>query len=1301
MRPPALLPLILAAAVASADTPDLSSEMVPLCNPNASRWTASQAYARAATSIGVCDGRLFVSGGDWDDNLGPCPIFAVDPYSGEYVKEYESGTESIDYFRYGSDGCLYAPSVDPREGHANQCDVARRNADGSWTKLNIAPNRWLPAGSENAAYGTHTWDVAIWKGKIFTAGYGIGAGPEKSTSRLSDATPGLTDAYRQYPSAYGGTFQQYRRFYAFLPFEDDLFCYPLNYATVQENNFKVWDFEEWRYNESTGKFVCQTNMSANVVPGLSRSDMPFLGSNVYSTRLQLWHPTAFKGRVLYIAGIPEMTTFPFVLYSATNQNHSVRATRVDLGSGVVPFDVFVRGDIVSVLAAQYDSTAQKAVNSVWESTDGVNFTKKFIFSGVQYANALAYCDGAYYVAMGARQIVQNAWTFTGTDEVGRIYRIRDPDFADAIQVVAESEAVSVPEGGTGVVRFKLAAQPAAPVTATVRLSGGIPAVSAGAASVTFTPQDWDAWHEVPLTAAEDDIEKTAAASLVCGAGDPAAFVPASIKVTPVNNDFRVADVPPAGIVDITVPNGDFTTTSTTSIHTNNPFNDDLSGTNTAARLLVQSKSVTITYDFVLPATVTGYGIHNFVPSGYSPAERAPHTWKFQSSNDGAVWTTLDERKLESGWTAGEYRYYAVSNATAYTQYRLAVTDNNGNDYTQFARLEFYGTGTSLVPLTTASAGALCTNSTSHATYGAKGAFDGNRSDTNGRWLATKADHMYVVYKFNEATAVNVLRVWNGSNSGGGVSSAERSPKAWTFYGSNDGETWTPLNARANETGWSANGESRLYPFSNDEAYLYYKYDCTELCGASATYLQLWELEFYYIAEAGSGDDPGGDGPSPEVVNPAARQFAKRMSFTPSPSALSKIGVGAWTDFPVLLRLPAAVSSQLRSADGTDLFVQDENGAAPPFEVDTFDPAGTTLVWAKVPSLSAATKLTVYFSGPANTDNDPAAVWTRYAGVWHFAPAVSGTTAVPDATGHGLDAATTNALAAYAGPAGLGAAQASAFVRAPDYEPLLANAAQFSASGWFKAPTQVSSWWTVASKKVGITTGPNGENLWNIDKGWYLQMPQVKNKLNLVYTNTGQMDVPDVTANWNYFSLVSDGSTVKVYLNGSSSAAKSVSYTVKASGTPYQICPKDGCSREYRLRIGAASAAETALEYATMADTAFFGMGAVEDVPIAVDLPETLVIGTGDGGGSPVCFVQNAAGEECFRVVLANAVPGVWFTAFAATSLDGQFHAQADSTTVSAAGPLPFDIPTEGRSSLFVTIVASEAPFEAGAPLPSD
>lgn len=693
---------------AAADVPDLTADMEALCNPNATRWTASQPLARAATSLGVCDGKLFVSGGDWDDNLGPCPIFSVDPYTGAYVKEFESGTESIDYFRTDSEGCLYAPSVDPREGHANECNVARRNADGTWTALKIAPNRWMPySSSENAYYGTHTWDVAFWRGKIFTAGYGIGVGPEKTTARLSDATPQITHCMLSYPD--GLTVP--RRFYAFLPFEDDIFCYPLNRSGTGFDFGKYtvpigqYGYEEWRFDESTEKFVCTTNAFTNVTPDLASSDLAFVYAGNTGIRIQLWHPTAFNGRVLYIAGIPEMTTVPFALYTAQNVNHSVKATRVNLGSGVFPFDIFVHDGVATVLAAQYDSTAKKAVNSVWESTDGVSFTKKFTFSGVQYANAIAWCDGAYFVAMGAREAVKNAWTFTGTDEVGKIYRIRDPAFADAIQVVAENDSVSVGEGGTAVARFKLAAQPAASVTAAVRVSGGVPAVSTDVASVTFTPNDWNQWHEVPLAAAEDETEEIVPSRLVCGAGDPAALRAASVTVTPVNNDI-------------------------------------------------------------------------------------------------------------------------------------------------------------FVPLTTADSGAVATNSATHAQYGANGAFDDNRSDTNGRWLATKSDHMFVVWKFNEATAVNMLRVWNGSDSAGGYASASRAPKAWTFSGSNDGENWTALDTRSNETGWSASGESRMYSFGNDTAYLYYKFDCTALNGAT-DYLQLWELEFYYVESGssdGGGDEPGGDEP---------------------------------------------------------------------------------------------------------------------------------------------------------------------------------------------------------------------------------------------------------------------------------------------------------------------------------------------------------------------------------------------------------------------------------------------------------
>ena len=357
-----------------------------------------------------------------------------------------------------------------------------------------------------------------------------------------------------------------------------------------------------------------------------------------------------------------------------------------------------------------------------------------------------------------------------------------------------------------------------------------------------------------------------------------------------------------------------------------------------------------------------------------------------------------------------------------------------------------------------------------------------------------------------------------------------------------------------------------------------------------------------------------------LAAPSARaavptDFAKKMTLTPSATALAKIGESTFENFPVLVRLPAEASALLQSANGTDLYVEDENKVPLAFEVESFDSAGTTLVWVKVPSLSSATELTVYFGGSANADNDPTAVWSRYVGVWHYAPDAAGTTTVVDATGHSLAGTTTGTISTYAGPFGGDTLQCTEKINAPDYDSLLSNVAQFSVSGWFKAPNQSSAYYTFASKKADLN--------WSADQGWYLEMSQSKTKANLVLTGSNNFNIPDVSANWNYFHLVSDGSTIKVYMNGSTSAAVSTSYKVKASSKVFLICGKGGCSDEYRVRAGAASAAETALEYATMADAAFFVMGEIESVDATAQIFETPTV------------VRNANGTYTVTVVLSE------------------------------------------------------------------
>ncbi len=252
----------------------------------------------------------------------------------------------------------------------------------------------------------------------------------------------------------------------------------------------------------------------------------------------------------------------------------------------------------------------------------------------------------------------------------------------------------------------------------------------------------------------------------------------------------------------------------------------------------------VIYRFNAPTKVNVLRLR--IPNDWTWDQRAPKAWTFLGSNDGSTWTQLDARSGVT-WTAGEVKDFSFENDTKYAYYKFNCTEISGtNDYMMLWEIQFlYDAGIVLTDLTTSTSGSVSSASATHGSYPASKAFDGNRANTNGRWLSSIDDHMYLVYRFNDATAVNAIRVWNGSDSAGGWNSTGRAPKTWTFSGSNDGETWTTLDTQTSETGWAANGESRYYQFANNTAYSYYKYDCTALNGGT-DYLQLWELEFYYI-----------------------------------------------------------------------------------------------------------------------------------------------------------------------------------------------------------------------------------------------------------------------------------------------------------------------------------------------------------------------------------------------------------------------------------------------------------------------
>ena len=77
---------------------------------------------------------------------------------------------------------------------------------------------------------------------------------------------------------------------------------------------------------------------------------------------------------------------------------------------------------------------------------------------------------------------------------------------------------------------------------------------------------------------------------------------------------------------------------------------------------------------------------------------------------------------------------------------------------------------------------------------------------------------HIVYDFQTPTFIDTYKLMLGSATS---TAPGRAPKSISFAGSNDGSTWTLLDNRPSETGWSVSQE-RTYSFANEKAYRYYR-----------------------------------------------------------------------------------------------------------------------------------------------------------------------------------------------------------------------------------------------------------------------------------------------------------------------------------------------------------------------------------------------------------------------------------------------------------------------------------------------
>jgi len=160
-----------------------------------------------------------------------------------------------------------------------------------------------------------------------------------------------------------------------------------------------------------------------------------------------------------------------------------------------------------------------------------------------------------------------------------------------------------------------------------------------------------------------------------------------------------------------------------------------------------------------------------------------------------------------------------------------------------------------------------------------------------------------------------------------------------------------------------------------------------------------------------------------------------------------MGATPLAEFPVLVTLtPDKVDNYAGfAADGSDVrFTNKDQTALLPYEIERWDPAGTSLIWVKVPQLDQTTTVWMHWNNPGvPAGQDPEGVWTAgYLAVYHFADEAT----VIDSTVNDHDGTIYNSISA-TGQLGLGRGFNGTDAYVDLNASFLSNLAEFTVSGW--------------------------------------------------------------------------------------------------------------------------------------------------------------------------------------------------------------------------------------------------------------
>lgn len=295
--------------------------------------------------------------------------------------------------------------------------------------------------------------------------------------------------------------------------------------------------------------------------------------------------------------------------------------------------------------------------------------------------------------------------------------------------------------------------------------------------------------------------------------------------------------------------------------------------------------------------------------------------------------------------------------------------------------------------------------------------------------------------------------------------------------------------------------------------------------------------------AAATDPGGGAGDSmaaadaPVDTMPVGPEWAFRRTLT-----IDNTGIGALTGFPLHVSLNASrISYAQARADGADLRFEDPQGTPLAYEIERWDPAGTSTIWVRVPAIATntTTEIVMYYGNPNATDAQNATgVWDAdYLGVWHLVDAKDSTATSTSANNGG-----TPIAAGKTGPAMDFAGGVS-----DDHVDtgLMTFTAEWTVEAWVNPDTITA----VGAASSPVSGFPNYMILYSCISAMFCETILFNHGNN---TLTSFADYNITLQTWSYVVGRYDGATIRAYVNGAQVDSNPTSATPDASTVTTKI-----------------------------------------------------------------------------------------------------------------------------------------------------